>query len=185
MDRMRSDTAPDPRWPGGRSGFTLIELMVALTIGAGLLLAGRLLLEQITATEHVIVVDSAAQDTNLTHGLLLRSLVRNLEVGTDSLTTFGGNEHIAQFTSWCIDSTALRTRCAVRLTIDTTLTVVTSITPLTVLQHTTETGQFRDLSDARNGGQWYRSWGIGLTAPLAIGVIVGHDTTVLRVGERG
>ncbi|HXC25158.1 MAG TPA: prepilin-type N-terminal cleavage/methylation domain-containing protein [Gemmatimonadaceae bacterium] len=182
---MPIDAEPDSMWPRDRSGFTLIELMVALTIGAGLLLAGRLLLEQITATEHIIVADSAAQDTSVTQGLLLHSLVRNLEVGTDSLTTFAGNEHIAQFTTWCIDTTALRIRCRVRLTIDTTLTAVTSATPLTTLQHTTKIGQFRYLSDARNGGQWYRSWGIGLTAPLAIGIIVGHDTTVLRVGDRG
>jgi hypothetical protein len=158
--------------------------MVAVTISAGLLLAGRLLLDQISAAEHVIITDTAAYDTTMAHALFLRSLIRNLEVGPDSLTPFDGNEQITQFTSWCVDTTAQRTRCLVRLTIDTTLTVVTSLTPLAVLRRMTQGGQFRYLGDARNGGQWYRSWGPGITVPLAIGVIIGSDTTVLRIGER-
>ena len=159
--------------------------MVALTIGAGLLLAGRLLLDQVASAERVIVADTTTRNSAFLKARLLRSLVRNLEIGTDSVTTFAGNEHIAEFTSWCVDSIADRTRCTVRLTIDTTLTVVTSATSPSILQHTTQAGEFRYLADARNGGIWYRSWGIGLTAPMAIGVIVGTDTTVLRIGDRG
>ena len=168
-----------------RSGFTLVELMVALTIGAGLLLAGRLLLEQVASAEQVIVADTTARDSTFLKARLLHSLVRNLEIGTDSVTTFAGNEHMAEFTSWCVDSIANRTRCTVRLVIDTTVTVVTSTCRPAILQRTTQVGEFRYLSDARNGGSWYRTWGIGITAPMAIGVIVGADTTVLRIGDRG
>ncbi len=181
---MPTDPSPHLRRSSGHPGFTLVELMVALTIGAGVLLAGRLLVEQITAAEHAIVATTAVQETTATHALMLRSLVRNLEVGTDSLTTFGGNEHLVQFTSWCIDTTRQRMRCAAHFTIDTTLIVTTSVIPSTVLQHMTAAGQFRYLGDARNGGHWYRSWGTGITVPLAIGVVVGNDTTVLRIGER-
>lgn len=186
MGRVTSDDMI--RRTEGRPGFTLVEVMVAITISAGLLLAGRLLLEQITATEHVIVADSAAQDTTFHHALTLESIIRNLDVSTDSTHIFHGNEHIVQFASWCEDTTVLpipRTPCMVQLAIDTTVTLVTSVAPASVLKRLPAVGEFRYLGDARDGGQWYRSWGPGILAPLAIGVVVGTDTTVLRIGERG
>ena len=168
-----------------RHGFTLIELMIAITITSGLLLAGRTILEQVSAVAHAITADAAANDTTLSHARLLRSIVRNLEVGPDSNTTFVGDERSVTFTSWCSDANVTPVRCLARLTVDTVVTLTTSIAPATVLMRSTGGGRFRYLNDARGGGDWYRSWGAGITAPLAIGIIVGVDTTVLRIGERG
>ena len=59
-------------------------------------------------------------------------------------------------------------------------------------------GAFRYLNDAGAGGTWFRAWGRGITAPLAIGVILPRtttaapsqnaqvvDTLILRIGARG
>ena len=46
-------------------------------------------------------------------------------------------------------------------------------------------GELCYLADARDGGQWLRSWSTGVTAPLAIGAVIDADTLVLAIGERG
>ena len=58
-------------------------------------------------------------------------------------------------------------------------------------------GELRYLNSAASGGQWFRQWGRGITAPLAIGVILERDaagaitgdrsvdTLIVRIGERG
>lgn len=183
-----------------RQGFTLIELMVALVISAGLLLAGRLLLEQITTAEHVITTNVAEQDTVFHHARLLESLLRNVDVNTDSMDIVHGDDHLVRFASWCEDTTAMpipRTPCLVQLTIDTVVTVTTAVAaaPIsapgpatgttTVVRRLPTAGVFRYLADARDGGVWYRSWGPSLLPPLALGIIAGADTTVLRIGDRG
>jgi hypothetical protein len=45
--------------------------------------------------------------------------------------------------------------------------------------------ELRYLKDASTRGTWFRSWGTGISAPIAIGVIVDRDTLILRIGERG
>ena len=41
------------------------------------------------------------------------------------------------------------------------------------------------LNNPLGGGQWFRVWGYGTTAPLAVGVITDADTLIVRIGERG
>ena len=174
---------------GGRGGFTLLEVMLALTLSAGIILTGRLLLEQMAETGRAIVARSDAQDSVLAREEALRNLFRSVEVGTEDSVTFGGGEHAMKFWSWCDSAAGLRGRCTVTVTLDTTLTVLPSTTGLPVVllrgRNPGVAGVFRYLADARNGGVWYRSWGSGVTAPLAVAVIFGNDTTVLRIGARG
>lgn len=168
-----------------RVGFTLIELIAAMTISAGILLAGRLLLEQLGDAGRRIIATQTAQDSASARQEMLRYLFRNLEVGTSDSLTFRGLDRAMIFWTWCDSAAGLRGRCKVTMTLDSTLHVTTSTdSQSTVLMHGTGEGAFRYLSDAREGGQWYRSWN-GVTAPLAVGVIFGVDTTVLRIGDRG
>jgi len=44
---------------------------------------------------------------------------------------------------------------------------------------------FAYLLDAAAGGRWVHRWGAGITAPLAIGIMSGRDTIIVRIGERG
>jgi len=64
------------------------------------------------------------------------------------------------------------------------MTTSVDSTPV-VLARDSTIGLFRYLYDVQGGGQWLRGWGTGITIPLAVGVIFGHDTTVLRIGSRG
>lgn len=174
-----------------REGFTLVELIVAMTITVGMLLAARMMFEQITAagtalTQRAFGRDSAA-DTDAQLGALVRNIDRSA-VGIDSVartdaadstTAFVGEPNVAHFTSWCVDS-ASRARCRVVVSIDHDLTVVTGRQKLVV--PSTERGSLRYLHSARDGGQWYRSWPASGQIPLALGVLRGRDTTVLPTG---
>lgn len=186
MGCRRACCAMPHRRTSPRGGFTLLEVMVALTLSAGIILTGRLLLEQMGETGRAIVARSDAQDSVLAREETLRNLFRNIEVGPGDSVTFGGTERAMKFWSWCDSAGGLRGRCAVSVTVDTVLTVRSSTAeqPVVLLRGDSP-GVFRYLNDARNGGQWYRAWGTGILVPLAVAVIFGTDTTVLRIGARG
>jgi prepilin-type N-terminal cleavage/methylation domain-containing protein len=166
-----------------RRGFTIIELMVALTLSATFLLAGRALIEQVAEIGDTIGTNSAVADSVRAHARSLRAIVRNIDVASDS-TNFSGDSRTAKFISWCTGRDIVRERCAVTLTIDSVVTLTDS-SGYVVLLRDTVPGVLRYLADARDGGHWYRSWGAGTLAPLAIGIVFRTDTTVLRIGDRG
>jgi prepilin-type N-terminal cleavage/methylation domain-containing protein len=170
-----------------RRGFTLIELMLAITLAAGLLLAGRMLLEQVSQAEQEMVANGASADRIAGRERTLRELFRNLEVGTSDSVSFDGTQNAMHFTSWCDSAAGLRGKCGVTLTVDTVLTATVAGTSAgsTVLLRDTTAGEFLYLVDARAGGTWVHSWGRSIVAPIAVGVVFGRDTTVLRIGDRG
>jgi prepilin-type N-terminal cleavage/methylation domain-containing protein len=166
-----------------RSGFTIIELMVALALSAIVLLAGRALTEQVSEIGATIALNAAVADSVRARARSLRAFVRDIDLGSDS-TNFSGDSRTAKFVSSCTGSDIVRARCAVTLTIDSVVTVTDSSGSVVLLRDTAP-GVFRYLADAHDGGHWYRSWGPGALTPLAIGIVVRSDTTVLRIGDRG
>ena len=167
-----------------RRGFTILELMVALALSAGVLLAGRALTEQVAAVGDTIATNTAIADSSRVRARSLRAIVRNIAIGADSLSNFSGDARTAKFVSWCTGGDVLRERCAVTLTVDSVVTLTDSSASLVLLRDTVP-GVLRYLGDARDGGHWYRSWGPGIVLPIAIGIVFRADTTVLRVGDRG
>ena len=85
-------------------------------------------------------------------------------------------------------------RCAVTLAIDTVksaaaLTAHIAGRPPVILMSDIMPGGLRYLESAGNGGEWFRHWGIGISTPLAIGVLISlqqhEDTVIVRIGARG
>jgi prepilin-type N-terminal cleavage/methylation domain-containing protein len=173
-----------------RIGFTLLELLVAMTIATMAVLAARVLIEQLADAAQGIVGQGSESDEDANSERVLRELVRRLEVGTDDSTRFAGQERIARFTSWCDVPRGWLERCRVTLALDTrgrepVLAAALSTGEMIVLRRGFASGELRYLSDAARGGSWYRSWGVSITAPLAIGLVLDADTLILRIGERG
>jgi prepilin-type N-terminal cleavage/methylation domain-containing protein len=174
-----------------RNGFTLIELIVAITLSGIVLLSARALWESLAVS-----VDrmrrQASSDTREANGeRLLRSLVGRLEVGTDQSGEFAGDERQATFTTWCDVPAGWQERCRARIVIEadsgSTLQLVARLSTgeAISLQRGFTTGALRYLNDPIGRGVWFRIWGHGITAPLAIGVITDGDTAIVRIGERG
>jgi hypothetical protein len=159
--------------------------MVAIVLGAGILMGGRLLLEQITLSGQTLAERQTNTEDEIHREQTLRDLFRNVEVGTSDSLTFGGADHTMAFTTWCDSANGLRGQCRVTLTLDSLVTATSNTGLLDVLVRDSTIGAFRYLNDARNGGQWFRNWGRGITVPLAVGIVFGRDTTVLRIGSRG
>ena len=115
----------------------------------------------------------------------------DFEVGTDQSHEFAGNESHAQFTTWCDMPASWQERCAADLAIEPdsgmTLRFVARLSTgdVIALQRGFSNGRLRYLNDPVGGGVWFRTWGHGITAPLAIGVITNGDTAIVRIGERG
>lgn len=198
---MRRDRTRRP------AGFTLLEMVIALALGGVVLLGVRLISTQLADTARRLDEVAAASDRTANGERLLRALVGRMEIGTSDEATFGGDEREARFTSWCEVPAGWLERCQVALTVlptgDARLAASMAtgrVEDAAVLVRGFGAAELRYLSDAGAGGTWFRSWGRGITAPLAIGIVLHRDTTVLeavtgrrrtgdtlivRIGERG
>jgi prepilin-type N-terminal cleavage/methylation domain-containing protein len=197
-----------------RHGFTLIEVMVAVAIGGLVLLGARSLLEVLADEEHHIARDTATEDARSNGYRTLRSLVGQMEVGTTESGPFSGDPESTSFTTWCDTPSGWQERCAVTLAFEHEGREPVLLAHLPgerrlVLARDFSVGEFRYLNSATSGGQWFRQWGRGITAPLAIGIILERgttsdiaagkgsdgashtigrwtiDTLIVRIGERG
>jgi prepilin-type N-terminal cleavage/methylation domain-containing protein len=173
-----------------RSGFTLIELIVAIMISGIVLLGARALWESLAGSVDRLRLEASA-DARVANGeRLLRSLVGRLEVGTDQSHEFAGDEQHATFTTWCDAPAGWQERCDAELAIEPDsggaeqLVARLSTGEVITLERGFSTGVLRYLNDPAGGGVWFRIWGHGITAPLAIGAITDGDTAIVRI-ERG
>jgi prepilin-type N-terminal cleavage/methylation domain-containing protein len=175
------------------AGFTLVELLVALVVGGVAILGARAVLAALGDHADRVSEAAASADRTANGERTLRALVGNLEIGTTPDASFGGDEHQMQFTTSCPTPSGWQERCVVRviaLRPDSLAgrSIVVGILPtgeiLPLLADVTGP-RFRYLRDAGNGGTWFHSWGNGITAPVAIGIVTERDTLILRIGDRG
>ena len=173
-----------------RAGFTLIEVVVALVVSAIVMLGARAMLGEVGDDAHRISVEAARLDSEANGERTLRALVRQLDLGSDEASQFAGDPRRVSFESWCDVPSGWRERCAVTLTLEpsaekSSLVVRTSKSSALMVRDRIRTGEFRYLTTVTGGGEWIRVWGAGITAPLAIGIILDGDTLIVPIGERG
>ena len=173
-----------------RHGFTLLEVVIALALGGVVILGAHALLDALADAAQRLPQDAAVSDRDENGERLLRALVGRLEVGTSLVTQFSGEPTAARFTTWCDVSSGWLERCDVVLAIETegdsgTLVARFGNGSTIPLRRGFHRGALRYLNSPANGGEWFHSWGTGVTAPLALGIILDRDTLIVRVGERG
>jgi prepilin-type N-terminal cleavage/methylation domain-containing protein len=176
----------------GRHGFTLVELLVALAIGVFVVVGARALLDGLAAQATRVAAATRETDADANGERLLRALVGHLEIPAEvgSTSTFGGDERSVHFSSWCEMPRGWQERCRVRLDVEHTPDGIAVVAGLSTgetlaLKHGQHTEGFRYLVNAGLGGSWVYRWGDGLSAPLAIGILIDGDTMIVRIGERG
>lgn len=177
-----------------RSGFTLIEVLVALMVGAIVLLGAHQVLAILTDEAHSLARRAAQTDRDANGERLLRNLVGQLELGSPGTIPFSGSPDTVRFSSWCQAPSGWLERCAVTLSFSAdgdheTLRGQLGARPPLDLVRGFRSGAFRYLESAAAGGQWFQQWGTGITAPLGIGIVLVRDdavdTMILRIGPRG
>jgi len=173
-------------------GFTLIELVVALTVAALVVGVAHSLIVALGDGAAGLTEAAVNADSESNRERFLKGVVKRLNAGSLE-ATFDGTPDRARFKSWCNTPNGWLESCEVELT----MAMVRSRSRFEVkvelqgqsqeflLASDFEAGVLRYLSDARLGGRWMTVWGESVTAPLAIGVVIDGDTTVLRVGDRG
>ena len=173
-----------------REGFTLVEILVALMIGGLVLASAHQILSALSASATVTEVNRTAADGRANGVDIPYRLTGRLDVATPGATPFFGADRIAEFSSWCEVPRGWLEACTVVLAVDTVrgqpaVTARIDDSTRVVLVQGFARGAFRYLESADNGGTWQRVWGRGLGAPLAIGVILDHDTLIVPIGARG
>ena len=173
-----------------RGGFTLIEVMVALVLSAIVLLGARAMLGEVGDDTLRIAAQARKLDADANGERTLRALVSELELGASDSTQLSGDPRRANFASWCDVPAGWKERCAVSLIIERradgdALVIQTSRSAALVVRERVRAGSLRYLSTVGGGGEWIRIWGAGITAPLAIGIILDADTLIVPIGERG
>ncbi len=177
-----------------RSGFTLIEVLVALIVGAIVLLGAHQILAILTDQSHALTSRAAHTDRDANGERLLRSLVGQLELGSPGTAPFSGSPDTVRFSSWCDVPSGWLERCAVTLSFaadsdhEMLRAQLNANRPIDLV-HGFRRGTFRYLESAAAGGQWFQTWGTGITAPLGIGIVLlrngAVDTMIVRIGPRG
>ena len=172
-----------------RAGFTLVEVLGALTIGAMVLAGARGLMEGLADHAAATVRAARASDAVANSERAARQIVGNVALAPRLEPSFTGTPTQADFASWCPSVFGGLEACGVHLLVvrsDTSAEeVVLALSTGTRLSigHGA-TARLRYLADAGAGGRWYPRWDDVLTPPLAIGVLAGTDTMLLRIGER-
>jgi len=195
-------------------GFTLVELLVALAIGAMLLLGARAVMERIADSADRTTATALEADRTANTDRVVRALFARAFAADDS-TPFGGGTIETQFTSWCDAPGGWMERCTVTMRVvpqssvalaaglvppqwapggrlqtvtgPVAVIVRTSAGDTLVLREQMEHAAIRYLIDAAGGGHWTAGWSNGTETPLAVGVVTGRDTQdtmILRIGER-
>jgi prepilin-type N-terminal cleavage/methylation domain-containing protein len=171
-------------------GFTLVELMVALLV-AGLILAGAHATLGQLADAADLISEEARQHTRQANAEdFLRILVGSHDTSVDGADRFFGSPLRARFPTWCETPFGWLERCHVILLLEAAdsavrLTVALPIGDTLVVRSGFGAAHFDYLATAEEGGIWVRSWGERIISPLALRAVLGADTLVLRIGERG
>ncbi|HEX6041738.1 prepilin-type N-terminal cleavage/methylation domain-containing protein [Longimicrobium sp.] len=177
---------------GTRAGFTLVEVMVALVVMGVVLVGARTMLGQIAGDADRITAASAEADREANADLLLRTAAGRLEVvpvpGQE--IRFEGEPRGARFHTWCEVPDGWLERCEaslgfIELEGENALALRLSTGEMVALRRGFQSGEMTYLRDAASGGSWVRRWGASITAPIAFGIVIDGDTSIIRIGERG
>ena len=175
-----------------RVGFTLLELMVALSLGAIALLGARAVYDALGDVASGIGTAAATDDARSNGERLLRTLIMELEPGTERDSMFHGDRDNVTFPTRCRTGGGWKEHCNVRLSLEPASTgeltqrliVRSSTGDSLVLLDSLIVSRFAFLDDASAGGRWIARWTRSVAPPLAVGILSPYDTLILRVGVR-
>lgn len=167
-------------------GFTLVEVLVALTVGGMAVSAAAALIGVLNERASAIAAAHARMDRDANAERILRGLWRNLRLAPEGLR---GDALSVAIRSWCETADGWLEACVAHLEVQRRddasslmLRLVGTRIQTLHLFPGAERMAFRYLSEVRYGGTWSSSW-TEQVLPIAVGLIVDRDTIVLAVRD--
>jgi len=182
---------PPPPVPSSE-GFSLIELLVALTIGTVVLVLTHAVFTAVLDRANAVVAARATLDRQMNARRWLRATFLSIDVGTEGDVSFEGRPDRVTFSSWLLTADGWFTRRTVMLARQEDRIVATLLPgePI-VLCDGVDNVAFDYLLEPGVDARWVREWVSPLRAPLAVRLRVQErkggtaDTLLLLVRERG
>ncbi|MGH7533425.1 MAG: PulJ/GspJ family protein [Gemmatimonadales bacterium] len=177
-----------------RSGFTLLELMLALAIGGLLVLTAGRLFAVAGDSNTALMRARRADDLRANGREWLTTTLGSLEVGAAGTIGFQGNGTTMTFTAWVPTAQGWMERRPVTLTLAGGALIGTADGSV-MLADSVRAGAFDYLSEYGEGTTWLSGWQSPVSAPIAIRIRLTRptsdpehlqvDTLVFRIGGRG
>jgi prepilin-type N-terminal cleavage/methylation domain-containing protein len=179
-------------------GFTLIEVMVALTIGALVVLVANQLFAAVAERGRTLVAARTALDRAANARRWLAATFLSLDVGTDGAGGFDGRPDHAGFSTWLLTPDGWFERCQVTLGAEEghVQATLTPGTPIALMDSVSDV-QFDYLLEPGADSRWVGEWVSPVSAPVAVRMRLtkaGHgtrdsglgvDTLLFLIKERG
>lgn len=174
-----------------RRGFTLLELLLALSLSGVAVLLGALLWRQSLAAGAALTVHRAALDRDQGARRWLQSALGSIEVGAPGDAKFMGEPQRLSFSTWLMTPGGWTERRDVTLALERNALLATmpDAPPLTLVDSLSAVG-FDYLLEPGLTSRWAMAWESPVSAPLAIRLRLsrldgGADTLLVLVGPRG
>ncbi len=196
---LRARSRAEPALQGrDQWGFTLIEVLVALTIAAVVVLLAHQVFAAVAADGRALIVARATLDRQSNAGRWLAATFLSLDVGTDSAGGFDGRADRVDFAAWerTADGWFERRRITLRMEDNRLVATVSPGDPLALIDSVGAVA-FDYLLEPGLDARWVREWVSPVSAPVAIRLRVARgsgkreegrvvtDTLLLLIKERG
>src|SRR6266576_1089919 len=180
------------------AGFTLVEVMVALTIGAVVVLLAHELFGAVAERGRTLLAARTALDRSANARRWLAATFLSLDVGTDGAGGFDGRPDHAAFSTWLLTADGWFERRQVALSAEQGRleAAVTPGTPIALAESATDL-QLDYLLEPGAESRWVREWVSPVSAPVAVRVRIARsgcemrdagcvvDTLLFLIKERG
>lgn len=173
-----------------RRGFTLLELIVALSVGALVITVAHRIVAGVTDGAAQLEAAVQAHDRDVAAVRLLTRLLGSAEVIDVAEDAFAGAPDRLAFPAWDVEAHGWPVRSDVRVWRDTGGTVwLARGTDALLLWHRTDDLTFDYLLTRGEAARWVRAWVSSASMPYAVRLRIQRaavvDTLLLIVGDRG
>ena len=181
-----------------RAGFTLIEVLIALTIGAMVVLIAHELFAAVADRGRTLTAARTALDRTVNARRWLDAAFLSLDVGTEGASGFEGRPDHAAFSTWLLTPDGWFERRQITLGAEQgrLRALVTPGTPIALADSVTGV-QFDYLLEPGAESRWVREWVSPVSAPVAVRLRLARtrcgmgdarcvvDTLLFLIKERG
>ena len=162
-------------------GFTLLEVLVALTVAAVVLLSAHWMAGAVADATERVAAEGGDADALANSERLLRRLAATAEPAAGA--PFRGNPRIMRWSTWCDTAAGWQERCTVKLAMvrrgaGTALLLSLPQGRLMVVRGAFQRGEFRYLAAAGGRGSWTGEWAAS-SPPHAVAAEMDSDTLIL------